>query len=149
MNIEVSRRACPRRNIHHMTLQWIALYHCVYHIIISHVVENISHRREMLFTKNENILEGFNPWRIYQSILEKNTINPWNGCWPKRKKMRNPKYHEGVIQTLIQTLRIMVTLTIELSPKCQMQNWIYYLVVQSKSWRFVEHIIRKSTKKEL
>jgi hypothetical protein len=38
-------------------------------------------------------------------------------------------------------IRIMVNLTNELSPKCQMQDWIYYLVVQSKSRRFVEHII--------
>ena len=38
----------------------------------------------------------------------------------------------------------MVTLTIELSPKYQMQDWIYYLVVQSKSWRFVEHIIENT-----
>jgi hypothetical protein len=35
----------------------------------------------------------------------------------------------------------METLAIELSPKCQMQDWIYYLVVQSKSRRFIEHII--------
>ena len=42
----------------------------------------------------------------------------------------------------------MVTLTIELSPKCQMQDWIYYLVVQSKSQRFVEYIIWKSTKED-
>ena len=31
----------------------------------------------------------------------------------------------------------MVVLAIELSPQYQMQGWIYYLVVQSKSWRFV------------
>ena len=49
----------------------------------------------------------------------------------------------------IEGRRIMVTLVIELSPKCEMQNWIYYLVVQSKSQRFVEHIIWKSTKEEL
>ena len=49
----------------------------------------------------------------------------------------------------IEGIRIMVTLTIELSPKYQMQDWIYYLVAQSNSWRFVEHIIEKSTKKEL
>ena len=44
-----------------MTLQWMTLSDYVYHIVISHEVENISHKREMLFTKNENILEGFNP----------------------------------------------------------------------------------------
>jgi hypothetical protein len=43
---------------------------------------------------------------------------------------------------LLNTIeRIVVILIIELSPKCQMQDWIYYLVVQSKSERFVEHII--------
>ena len=46
-------------------------------------------------------------------------------------------------------IRIMVTLTIELSSKYQMQDWIYYLVVQSKSRRFIENIIWKSTKEEL
>ena len=49
----------------------------------------------------------------------------------------------------IEDIRIMVTLVIEWSPKCQMQDWIYYLVVQSKSRRFIEHIIWKSTKEEL
>ena len=60
--------------------------------------------------------------------------------------MRNPKHHEGVIQTLrkvyivrlamkfwyplntIEGMRILVILAIELSIKCQ--DWIYYLVVQ-------------------
>ena len=44
----------------------------------------------------------------------------------------------------VEGIRKMVILVIELSPKCQMQDWIYYLVVQSKFWRFVEHIIRKA-----
>ena len=81
--------------------------------------------------------------------------------------MRNHKHYERVIQTLrkvyiiklamkfwyplntIEGMRIMIILAIELSPKCRMQDCIYYLVVQSKSLRFVEHLIRKSTKKEL
>ena len=46
-------------------------------------------------------------------------------------------------------IRIMVTLAIELSPKCQMQDWIFYLMVQSKFQRFIEHIFWKSTKEEL
>ena len=41
----------------------------------------------------------------------------------------------------IEGIRIMVTLAIELSPKCKIQDWIYYLEVPSKSQRFVEHII--------
>ena len=44
----------------------------------------------------------------------------------------------------------MVTLAFELSPKCQMQGWNYYLVVQSKSRRFVhiqfENPLRSSYK---
>ena len=40
----------------------------------------------MLFTKNENILEGFNPWRIYQSILEKTPLIPKVNIDPRERK---------------------------------------------------------------
>ena len=70
MNIEVSRRAVLEGIESSNDFVVNNTSHCVYHIIFSHVVENISHRREILFTENKNILEGVNPRRIYQSILE-------------------------------------------------------------------------------
>ena len=61
----------------------------------------------------------------------------------------DPRERKCRILYTVEGIRIMMILAIELSPKCQMQDWIYYLVVQLKSKRLVEHLIWKSTKKEL
>lgn len=49
----------------------------------------------------------------------------------------------------IEGIKIMMISVIELSTKCQMKDWIYYLMAPSKSRRFVGHMFWKSTKKEL
>jgi hypothetical protein len=54
----------------------------------------------MLFTENENILEGIKSMKDLPIDSWINTINPWSEYRPERKKMRNPKHRKGIIRTL-------------------------------------------------